>query len=72
LEIIELNAEVVLHHTELNTELCAALQGNGEIETYYGVLAAYCGIALDGSYVQKDLIASITKPAPAPMDKNKL
>jgi hypothetical protein len=60
-EIIEFNIEIVTHHPELHTELAAALQGNGEIETYYGVIAAYCGIVLDGAYNQKELVEKLTR-----------
>ena len=60
-EIIELNIEIISHHPELKAELEAALKGSGEIETYYGVIAAYCGLVLDGAYDQKELVRKITR-----------
>lgn len=60
--VIGLNIEVVTHHPALSKELNRALkEDNMEPETFYGVIAAYCGLVLEGAYNQQYLAESLTK-----------
>lgn len=60
--VIRMHIEVVTHHPKLSEELNAALkEDNMEPEVFYGVIAAYCGIVLDGNYDQRYLAESLTE-----------
>jgi len=57
----ELNIEI-LKHPELRKELDTILpQENYEPEVFYGTIAAYCGIVLEGAYQQEYLAEQLAK-----------
>ena len=60
--VIELQVEIISHHPELMRLLQEGSQDdNYSPEIYYGIIAAYCGIVLDGAYNQEYLIDQLTK-----------
>lgn len=60
--VIGLNIEIVTHHPALTVELNRVLKENNmEPEVFYGAIAAYCGIVLEGAYNQQYLAESLTK-----------
>ena len=60
--VIEFNVEIVSHHPELVRLLSENLKTNNfEPDIYYGTIAAYCGIVLEGAYNQEYLIEQLSK-----------
>lgn len=60
--VIEMQIEILANHPQLVKLLQEGLKGdNFEPETWYGLIAAYCGIALDGAYSQQYLAENLTK-----------
>jgi hypothetical protein len=61
-EIIAMNTEIMLNHPELVPLLNANLTNeNHEPDIFYGTVAAYCGIELNGSYGQQYLIEQLSR-----------
>jgi len=61
-EVIELNIEILTHHPELTAILHEKLREETcEPDAWYGFVAAYCGIVLDGAYDQKYLQEQLYK-----------
>jgi len=61
-EIIAMNTEIIRNHPELVNLLNANLTNeNHEPDIFYGTVAAYCGIELNGSYGQQYLIDQLSK-----------
>lgn len=60
--VIEFNIEIASHHPELIKLLNESLKVNNfEPDIYYGTIAAYCGIVLEGAYNQEYLIEQLSK-----------
>jgi len=60
--VIEMQIEILTHHPKLVELLQEGLKDdNFEPETWYGMIAAYCGIVLEGSYDQQYLAENLTK-----------
>jgi hypothetical protein len=53
--VIDLNVEI-LQHPDLRAEIAEKMpMHNYDPNIYYGIIAAYCGIVLEGNYGQKYL-----------------
>jgi hypothetical protein len=60
--VIELQIEVLSNHPELAAELGVLMkEENGDPNVWYGAIAAYCGIVLDGSYNQEYLCEQLSR-----------
>lgn len=60
-EIVDMQVEILTHHPELVGLLREIMQANNYgPEFFYGTVAAYCGIVLEGNYSQKQLIEELS------------
>lgn len=60
--IVDLQIELMSHHRSCLQELETMMQGdNYSPELFYGGIAAYCGVVLDGSYGQEYLAEMLLK-----------
>lgn len=61
-EWLELQIEIISNHPQLANELATLMQNeNGDVNVWYGAIAAYLGIVLEGGYSQLELCEQFTR-----------